>query len=135
MVLLGSISTTIHEDDDVGNCSGHKPTERKRINIGYMHKGYTICRDMFTFLHGISKHRVQNIKTNFSENGLIPRTYGNSLRQSHNALSFRTILNVLNFLQNYAEQHGILLPGRIPGFKRDDVKVLPSSDSKKVHCD
>jgi len=135
MVLLGSISMTIHEDDDVGNRSGHKLTERKQTNIGYMQKGYTICRDMFTSLHGISKHRVQNIKTHFSENGLIPRIHGNSIKQSHNALSFRTILNVLNFLQNYAEQHGILLPGRIPGFKRDDVKVLPSSDSKKVYCD
>ena len=107
MVLLGSVSTTIHENDDDGNRSGHKPTEQKWTNRGYMHKGFTIYRDMFTFLHGIGKHRVQNIKAHFSENGLIPRTQGNSIRQSHNALSFGTILNVLNFLQNYAEQRGI----------------------------
>ena len=40
--------------------------------------------------------------------------------------------NVTRFLQNYAEKNAILLPGRIPGYKRDDIKILPSSQSKKV---
>ena len=38
------------------------------------------------------------------------------------------IINIMKF----AEQNAILLPGCIPTFKRDDIKVLPSSDSKKV---
>ena len=32
---------------------------------------------------------------------------------------------------NYAEQHSLLLPGRIPGYSRSDIKLLPSSVSKR----
>ena len=55
-----------------------------------------------------------------------------NMNQPKHALSFKKILGILQFIQNYAEQHAILLPGHIPQFKRDDVKVLPSSDTRKV---
>ena len=34
------------------------------------------------------------------------------------------------FISNYADDHGLHLPGRVPGFKRDDIKLLPSSETK-----
>ena len=46
------------------------------------------------------------------------------------ALSFAEIQRVSRFILNFAEQHSIILPGRIPVFKRDDVKVLPSCETK-----
>ena len=64
------------------------------------------------------------------EHGLVTRT---TRKLSHNALTLDAILNVLKFITNYVEQNPILLPGRIPKFKRDDIKVLPCSDSKKVN--
>ena len=133
MVLLGSIASNIHEDDDVGTRSGRRAAKRLRTSMEYKHKGYTICRKTFTFLHDISHHKVQAIKTHFSENGLAVRVHGNSQNSPHNALTYERILNLLRFIQNYTEQNAILLPGRIPGFKRDDIKVLPTSDTKKVH--
>lgn len=45
-------------------------------------------------------------------------------------LTLEKIQRVIGFIRSYAEDHGILLPGRIPGFKRDDVIVLPSHLSK-----
>lgn len=132
MVLLGSVASTVQDDDDVGVRSGHKPAKRQRTGIGYMHKGYNLCRTTFTFLYGVSKHKVHGIKKHFLEHGFSSRTHGNTNKRPHNALTFNGILNVLKFIQNYAEQNALLLPGRIPGFKNDDIKVLPSSDSKKV---
>lgn len=35
------------------------------------------------------------------------------------------------FLSNYSELHGLLLPGRVPGYSRSDIKLLPSSVSKR----
>jgi len=72
------------------------------------------------------------VKKSYLTNGLTPRTHGNSNRVPHNVMSYTDISNLVKFVQNYAEQHAILLPGRIPGYKRDDLKLLPSSDSKKV---
>ena len=45
-------------------------------------------------------------------------------------LSQCTIEGVNTFLSNYIEENVIRLPGRIPGFKNDDIKVLSSSESK-----
>lgn len=41
-----------------------------------------------------------------------------------------TIEDVHAFLSHYVEENAISLPGRIPGFKSDDVKVLLSSETK-----
>ena len=35
-----------------------------------------------------------------------------------------------NFLTNYVEENAVLLPGRIPGFKKEDIKLLSSSETK-----
>ena len=37
----------------------------------------------------------------------------------------------MDFLFNYSEDHAILLPGRVPGYKDTKVKLLPSSTTKK----
>jgi hypothetical protein len=49
-----------------------------------------------------------------------------------NTLSFCDTENALKFLRSHAESNAILLPGRIPGYKRDDLQLLPSSTTKKV---
>ena len=132
ILLLGSVASTVCDDDDVGVRSGHRPAKRQRRTIEYMHKGYHVCRNTFTFLHGVGKHKVQAIKRHFLDNGISTREHGNNGNHPKHALTFSMILGILQFIQNYAEQHAILLPGRIPGFKQDNVKVLPSSDTKKV---
>jgi hypothetical protein len=64
--------------------------------------------------------------------GVNARQHGNYRRLPHNTLSIPATREVVRFLTNYAENHAILLPGRIPGYKRDDLQLLPSSTTKKV---
>ena len=61
------------------------------------------------------------------------RVHKNSCQLPPRALSFAEKSSLVKFIENYAEQNAILLPGRIPGYKRDDLNLLPSSTSKKVH--
>ncbi|XP_065913142.1 uncharacterized protein [Dysidea avara] len=61
---------------------------------------------------------------------MTPRVHGNTKSLHHNSLPFGVINAAVKFLQNCTEQHAILLPGRIPGYKKDDMKLLPSSSSK-----
>ena len=131
LVLLGSVMSTTAVEKDVVR-GRHKPTKRQRLTMGYMHRGYQLCKVTFNFMYGLGKHRVPAIRKSFISNGLEVRTHGNTKRVPHHASSFNTIRNTILFIQNYAEQNAIILPGRIPGQKRDDVKLLPSSDSKKV---
>ena len=67
----------------------------------------------------------------YKTNGLTPRTHGNAHRQPKHALSYESIKDMVKFLTNYVEQHGLLLPGRVPGYSRSDIKLLPSSTSKR----
>ena len=60
------------------------------------------------------------------------RVHGNTRRLPKHALKLDEVKNLVAFLSNYAEENAILLPGRIPGYKRDDVQLLPSNTTKKV---
>ena len=40
-------------------------------------------------------------------------------------------MGTVTFIKNYAETHGILLPGRIPGYKRMDLQLLPTHMTKR----
>ena len=131
LVILGSVMATIHTDDSILH-GRHKPAKRQKTMMTFMHHGHHLCSTTYNFLHGLGTHRVKHVRKSYLENGLAPRTHGNSNRVPHNALSYTDLCNLVKFIQNYAEQHAILLPGRIPTYKRDDYKLLPSSDSKKV---
>ena len=72
------------------------------------------------------------MKASYIANGLATRRHGNSKKLPHNALTFEENTNVVTFLHHYAEANAILLPGRMPGYKRDDVVLLPSCTSKRV---
>lgn len=74
---------------------------------------------------------MKNLAESYRTNGLTPRTHGNSHRLPKRTLSYESIREFVVFLQNYVEQHGLLLPGRVPGYSRSDIKLLPSSVSKR----
>ena len=77
----------------------------------------------------ISKDKLTNLKQFYMTHGIYPRKKKSGGRRK-TALNFAEITRVTRFIINFAEQHSIILPGRIPGFKRDDVKVLPSCETK-----
>ena len=54
----------------------------------------------------------------------------NTKRLPENTLPQSTKKDVHSYIANYVEENAISLPGRIPGFKSDEVKVLPSSETK-----
>ena len=131
LTVIGAIMSTVMHDDYVRD-GRHNPKRRKQTRTSYMHHGHEICKKTFTFLHGIGKDRLRNVRDSYLTNGLETRLHGNTKRLPHNHLAHAVITNVTEFLKNYAEENAILLPGRIPGHKRDDIKLLPSSHSKKV---
>lgn len=60
--------------------------------------------------------------------------HGNIKRLPHNTLTLLDSQNAVKFIRSYAQTNAILLPGRIPGYKRDDLQLLPSWTTKKVWC-
>ena len=67
--------------------------------------------------------------SHFIENGIAPRIITGRL-PSH-TLPLKSAEYVVRFLLNYSEENALLLPGRVPGYSRSDLKLLPSSLSKR----
>ena len=64
-------------------------------------------------------------------NGLTPKEKLSGGRsQNTNSFKYEDIKITVTFISNYAAQHALVLPGRVPGFKKEDVKLLPSSETK-----
>ena len=110
----------------------HKETERKRVYTGYFHQGKPVCHKMFRFLHNIGEKHLKNLITSFKDNGLRPHLHGNAKKLLHNTLSLLSTQFFVRFIFNYAEQHALLQPGRVPGYSRLDLQLLPSSDTKRA---
>ena len=80
--------------------------------------------------YSMSINRLNGLTKHYREHGCTPRTHKNKGRTFKNHLSYEDRTRVQQFMKNYAELHAILLPGRMPGYKRDDMKLLPSSETK-----
>ena len=90
-----------------------------------------VCLTTFIFLHDIGLSAFKAIKKSYREDGLVPRVHGNKRRAPVHALTFQDVKHVVSFIDNYAEDHAIYLPGRIPGYKRSDLQLLPCSTTKR----
>ena len=149
LVILAQIMAHISKGEVVGPDCKHAPTARKRTRVKeFHHEGVEICKKTFLILHGIGndhlltnhhclfhlidKDRFQALKKHYLATGLTVRQHGNSKRLPANTLTYQEKRNMVKFLLSYAEDNAILLPGRVPGYKRDDLQLLPSSTKKKV---
>ena len=132
MAILGQLSAFVNTSAEVSTASRHKESERKKSYTSFLHQGKPVCSRMFQFLHGIGIKRLKNLTKAVKENGLTPRVHGNTKRKPKHALSYTTTEFVVRFLFNYAEQNALVLPGRVPGYSRTDIQLLPSSVSKRA---
>ena len=124
LVILASIQAFTHRET-----SGTKRSRNPRCSFYF--QSLPICKEMFLLFYGLSDSRFRRLKEHYQNHGVSLRTHGNTKRLPHNTLSQATIEEVKAFLSNYVEENAIFLPGRIPGFKSDEIKVLSSSETKK----
>ena len=131
MVVMGQMMAGMNDDTTTNSMSRHRAKVRQRVAITFHHQGKQICERMFRFLHTLGETRYKNLKKSLQSQGLSTRSHGNLKRSPAHALSLSSTEFVVRFLLNYAEQNALLLPGRVPGYSRSDIKLLPSSVSKR----
>ena len=132
MAILGQLMGGMNNSSDVSVLARHKESDRVKSYTTLLHQGKAVCAKTFQIIHTVGKKRLRNLMASFKENGLTPRVHGNVKRLPKHALSLRSTEYVVRFLFSYAEQHALFLPGRVPGYTRTDLQLLPSSVSKKA---
>ena len=93
-------------------------------------KSHKICLKTFLFLHYIGKKRFRNLVKHFQKNGIAPRIHGNTRRRPWNASSLHNKEQAVALIKNFAEIHGLPLPGRMPKFHDYNIMLLPTDASK-----
>ena len=74
---------------------------------------------------------MDKVQASYENDGLISRTHGNCNRRRHNGFTTHELIHYVTYIKNYAETNGILVPGRIPGYKRMDIQLLPTHTTKR----
>ncbi|KAI0214418.1 hypothetical protein LSAT2_000486 [Lamellibrachia satsuma] len=130
LIFLGKLSTLMNMSETVVS-SGRPEKARQHQRMSYYVHGHQLCRDTFKFMHAISQNRLTSLISWYRMNGLVPKEKRSGGRRYNvRAHTFEDIKRAIAFISNYAEDHALALPGRIPGCKRDVVKLLPSSETK-----
>ncbi len=132
LIIMGQVlactNTGEHTVTDVHHIAHH---DRKHQYTNFLHQGHQICIEIFRFLHVVGAKRLKNIVKSIKMNGIAPRIHGNIKRMPLNTFTLKEVQDVIYFLLNYCEKHALLLPDRVPGYSRTDIKLLPSSTSKR----
>ena len=68
----------------------------------------------------LGRSRFQALREHYAASGLETRIHGNVKRLPANTLTYHERENAMRLIQGYSRANSILLPGRIPGYKKDD---------------
>ena len=109
----------------------HYQLAKDSDKLQFQIKGLIVCRTSFLFLFNISEKLFYTLRAHYMQNGLVSRTHGNKNRLPANTLPLTTSEHVIKFIENYAEEHAVILPGRIPGHRNDRIQLIQSSENKK----
>ena len=114
MLLLGKLMTFSM------NSTSRKGKEKKRMGHYLASDHRRVCRTAFCILHDISVKKLKNLKAHLQKNGFSSVIHGNCGEKSHRGYSLEVIKNVVVFIKNFGEIHG--LPQQ--GYSEDDLAIL-----------
>lgn len=132
MAVMGQVMALTDSDPMTSSTSRHTPAERQKTITRFHHHGHRICRTTFLFLHNMGESRLKALKARYLSEGLVPRVHGHTGRIPPNSLVRKDVEGIISFVTQYCETNAILLPGRVPGYKRDDIQILPSTTTKRA---
>ena len=98
--------------------------------MGYYYHVQRLCMRTFLFLHCLHRNRFYSLVKHYHKNGLSLQVHWNKNQLPSSTSSAETVEQVVKFILNTAEEQALLLPRRVPGFKRIDLKLLPSHLTK-----
>ncbi|CAG8740340.1 18678_t:CDS:2, partial [Gigaspora margarita] len=87
-----------------------KGQKHSRLASKNIFEGVEICSNAFLTIYRIGEKYWRNIGTHFIQQEISPRIHKLTNKNSNFAIPFETILNILTFIINYANIHGLPSP-------------------------
>src|SRR6266480_413794 len=117
-----------------------KKTRSNKRTFYHWDHNTLLCQETYLNMLGVGRTYFENIRNHLINNGLLPRIHGNIKRMPQwktKMVIDKNIADVVkNFLENYAEVHGLPSPGRSINRITQSIVFLPTEMSyKSVHRD
>lgn len=131
MLILGKL----HVLSRAGETTAHarkKGGKRQRITYSYAFDHRPVCKAAFLFLHDIGEKQLKNIAKHLKTNGLVPLTHGNHGKLPSRTYPFEVVQDVVQFITNHAEVHGLPQPSAKRGRADTPPIYLPASQNFKI---
>jgi hypothetical protein len=106
MFLLGMLNANVRT-----NKTEKKHTDKVCLTSEYYFEGNKICMVAFLIIYGVGKKKWEAVRKHYIDHDISPIVHGLTGRKSNNAVLFETILQILTFINNYANAHGLPSPG------------------------
>jgi len=87
-----------------------KGQKRKKLANEYSFEGIKICNSAFLVIYGIGSKKWKNIRKHYIQNDINPRKHKLEGCSSNHSISFEDVLEILTFIMNYANSHGLPSP-------------------------
>jgi hypothetical protein len=135
MFILGKL----HVMSRAGELTSHarkKGDKRQRVTFSYAFDHRQVCKQAFMFLHDLGEKQLKNIAKHLKSNGIVPPVHGNTGKVPSTTYPFEVVRDVVQFISNHAEVHGLPQPAARRG--RADTppiyltKYLPASQNFKI---
>ena len=84
-----------------------------------------------TIVYSISTDRLTALVKYYRDNRLQPKEKRNAGHDNNTrAYSLDDTKRTVAFISSYADDHALVLPGRVPGFERDDIRLIMCDESE-----
>lgn len=133
--MLGGMNCCVSVGEQT-NRAKNKNIERQRVRGHFYFQGKPVCKDFYLFLYGVSDKVYRHLKTFLMSEGIVPKPHQNMVTMPRiRAHSVKIRQCAAKFIENFAIQNAVVLPGRVPGFKNPDLLLLPSEHTKNsIHA-
>ena len=92
LAILAQLHAGMNDGELLTNTRGSaRPSIHHRVTFQCAFKGIPIYREMFLFLHRISRTRLYNLVKHLCTNGIVPRTHGNKGKMPQHSMKFHEI--------------------------------------------
>ena len=109
MLILGKL----HVLSRAGEPTAHarkRGGKQQRITYNYAFDHREVCKKAFQFLHDIGEKQLKNMVKHLKVNGPVPIVHGNTGKVPPTVYPFEVVQDVVHFIRNHAEVHGLPQP-------------------------
>lgn len=123
LFILGQLSALTGDGDTITRDRRHSSEGDSRARVqnrtDFKFRGQEVCRRFFMHVNNWAKKRLANLQASLKENGVQLGPHGNTGKVPKHTTKLEKIQEMCQFLKNFSNVHGLVLPGRVAHIRDD----------------